>query len=415
MPKRARELSPIEVSRLSEPGFHAVGVIPGLYLKIGKGDARSWILRTMVGVKRRDIGLGSYPAIKLAAAREKAREARETIEQGRDPVAERQEARQRLMVNAAKSVTFDECARKLLEKKQPEFRNAKHAAQWSTTLAVYASPVIGKLPVASIELGHITSILDPIWTTKTETATRVRGRIESVIDYGIANGWRTAPNPARWKANLDAVLAKPGKLKAVRHHKALPYSDVPELIVELGKRQGTSARALLFLIYTAARSGEIRGASWTEIDLANQLWTIPPDRMKAQREHRVPLSDAAIELLGGLKRMAGSDLLFPNTSGNPLSDMALTKLLRDMEAATTAHGLRSSFRDWATERTNYPEFILEMALAHTVSDKVLAAYRRTDLLEKRRRLMADWARFCLALHAEKTVVAFDRKRLSKAI
>ena len=316
------------------------------------------------------------------------------IQQGVDPVAERRAAKAALMAAAARSVTFDECARRVVEMKRQEFKNAKHAAQWPATLATYASPVIGKLPVDEIELGHITEVLTPIWQAKTETATRLRQRIEAVLDYATVHGLRNGANPARWKGNLDAVLPKPSKLKKVQHHRALPIDAMPGFIADLKLRDGMAARCLEFVILTACRSGEARGACWPEIDLDAGVWTIPAERMKAGKAHKVPLSDEALALLQGLPRLADSDLIFFAPRGGQMSDMTLLAVLRRMAVNAVPHGFRSTFRDWCAERTNYPQHVAEMALAHTIGDKVEAAYRRGDLMEKRRRLMQEWARFC---------------------
>ncbi len=394
MPKVARELSALEVRRLTRPGLHSVGGATGLHLQVTPSGARSWVLRIKIGDKRRDLGLGAFRDVPLARAREKARETREQIQQGVDPVAERRAAKAALMAAAARSVTFDECARRVVEMKRQEFKNAKHAAQWPATLATYASPVIGKLPVDEIELGHITEVLTPIWQAKTETATRLRQRIEAVLDYATAHGLRNGANPARWKGNLDAVLPKPSKLKKVQHHRALPIDAMPGFMADLKRRDGMAARCLEFVILTACRSGEARGARWAEIDLDAGVWTIPAERMKAGKAHKVPLSDEALALLQGLPRLADSALIFFAPRGGQMSDMTLLAVLRRMAVDAVPHGFRSTFRDWCAERTNYPQHVAEMALAHTIGDKVEAAYRRGDLMEKRRRLMQEWARLC---------------------
>lgn len=393
-PKKAKELTALEVKRLTKPGLHAVGGVAGLYLQVTHSGARSWILRATVGKRRRDIGLGGYPDVPLAQAREKAREARELIKQGIDPVEQRKAARTALIAAQASRITFDQAAARFLSSKRHEFKNAKHAAQWESTLKTYASPIIGRLPVSEVELPHIVEILEPIWTTKTETASRLRGRIEAVLAWATVAGYRSGDNPARWKGHLDAVLPKPSKVAKVKNHRALPIDDMGAFMVALRKREGMAAKALEFLILTAARSGEVRGATWDEIDLKAKVWTIPAERMKAGKEHRVPLSDPAVALLEALPRLAGSPYVFPSARGGMLSDMALSALMKRMAVDAVPHGFRSTFRDWCAERTNYPREVAEMALAHTISDKVEAAYRRGDLFEKRRRLMADWARFC---------------------
>lgn len=393
MPKKAKELSAVEVKRLTKPGLHAVGGVAGLQLQVTKSGAKSWILRALIGTKRRDIGLGGFPDVTLAQAREKARETKGQIKQGIDPIESRKAARDALIAAQAKVRTFDDCARQFLKSKIEEFSNPKHAAQWANTLRDYASPVIGKLPVYAIELPHILKILEPIWTEKTETATRVRGRIESVLAWATVSGYREGDNPARWKGNLDAVLPKPGKLKGVKHHRAIPWQGIAEFMGKLRQREGVAAKALEFLILTATRSGEVRGATWAEIDLQGRTWTIPAERMKAGREHIAPLCDDAVKLLENLPKHQDNDLVFPGARGGVLSDVGLAKPLKAIEKEATVHGFRSTFRDWCAESTNYPNEVAEMALAHTVSNAVERAYRRGDLLAKRSRLMSDWAKY----------------------
>lgn len=409
MPRIAKELSAVEVRRLSEPGRHPVGGVPGLLLHVRASGAKSWILRTMVGSKRRDIGLGGFPAVPLTDARQKARNMRELIEQGIDPVEQRRAARQALIDAQVTSLTFDKAAEKFLAGKRHEFRNPKHAAQWESTLRTYASPIIGKLSVDAIELPHIIKILEPIWTTKTETASRLRGRIEAVLAWATVGGYRSGDNPARWQGHLDAVLPKPSRVARVQHHRALPIDEMGAFMADLRQREGMGAKALEFLILTAARSGQVRGATWDEIDLKARLWIVPAERMKAGKEHRVPLSGAAIELLEALPRREDSPYVFSAPRGGMLSDMTLSALMRRMKADAVPHGFRSTFRDWCAERTNYPSAVAEMALAHTIDNKVEAAYRRGDLLERRQRLMADWAKFCNTVQTSGDVVPINRK------
>lgn len=394
MPKKAREKAPIEVSRLTKPGMHAVGGVAGLYLQVLPTGARSWVLRVMVAGKRRDMGLGGFPDVTLAMARESARVARESIKSGIDPIAQRAAARSALAASREASVTFEDAARKFIAAKSGEWKNAKHAQQWTNTLEAYAFPVVGNLVCADVALPHILKILEPIWSAKNETASRLRGRIESVLDWATVRGFRKGENPARWKGHLDKLLSAPGKVQKVEHHEAVAVDSLGAFIQDLRKREGIAARALEFLILTAARSGEVRGAVWSEIDMTGRIWTIPPERMKAGKEHRVPLSDAAVRLLEALPRIAGNDLVFPSPRGLVLSDMTLTAVMRRMKRDEVPHGFRSTFRDWASERTNYPREVAEMALAHTIGDKVEAAYRRGDLFEKRARMMQDWATFC---------------------
>ncbi len=408
MPKKAKELSALDIRRLAAPGFYSVGGVPGLSLSIQPSGSKSWILRAMVGAKRRDIGLGGYPEVSLSLARDKAREAKEKIRQGIDPVEERRAARKSLIASQSNSVTFAEAARRFMDGKRHEFRNSKHAAQWESTLSTYAFPVMGNLPVNDIELSHILLVLEPDWLTKTETMSRVRGRIEKVLAWAIVHGYRQGANVAVWKGNLDAVLSEPGKVKSVKHHAALPWKDIPSFMPELRKCKGIASKALEFLILTATRSGEVRGAVWDEVDLKDKIWIIPPERMKANREHRVPLSDAVLELLSQLPRMIGIPYVFPAPRGGMLSDMAMSKVMKRMQVDAVPHGFRSTFRDWAAENTTYSNNVCEMALAHTIGDKVEASYRRGDLFEKRIPLMADWANYCQKTPATAEVVNLER-------
>ena len=306
------------------------------------------------------------------------------IANGRDPLSEKQKA---------KHMTFRLAAEALIESKRSGWKNAKHAQQWPSTLNTYAMPTIGDLNVRIIDTADIIGVLKPIWNEKPETASRVRQRIEAVLDYAAAMGTRVGDNPARWRGHLDHLLPKPGKVRAVKHHAAMPYTDVPAFMVALAHREGVSARALTFTVLTVARSGEVREMRWSEVDIANRLWTIPAHRMKAAKEHRVPLSDAALSLLGGER--GANDLVFESDTkpGNPISNMSMTAVLRRMKfEAFTVHGFRSSFRDWAGETTGFPREVIEAALAHQLKDKAEAAYARGDLFDKRRGLMDEWAR-----------------------
>lgn len=394
MPKLAKELSALEVGRLKSPGMHAVGGVAGLHLAVGLTGSRSWILRATVGGKRRDVGLGAFPGVGLADAKRLAREFREQVAAGVDPVAERAAARAALAAAQAARITFDQAAEQFIASKAAEWKNAKHEAQWGATLRMYATPVIGPLAVGDVELAHVLKILEPIWATKTETASRVRGRIEAVLDWATVRGYRSGENPARWRGHLDKILSKPSKTKRTEHHAAMPVDDLGAFVEALRRREGIAARALEFLILTAARSGEVREAVWPEIDLERRVWAIPAARMKAGKEHRVPLSEQAIKLLKALPRKEGSDAVFPALRARFLSDMSLLAVTRRMKVDAVPHGFRSTFRDWAAERTNYPREVAEMALAHAIGNAVEAAYRRGDLFEKRARMMDEWAKFC---------------------
>ena len=394
MARKAKEMSALEVGRLTEPGNHAVGAVAGLYLYINEAGARSWVLRAMVGGKRRHMGLGGFPDVTYAQAKEKARKARADIEAGIDPIAQRKAAVSQLLAQQGQEKTFEQAAKGYLDSHGDSWRNPKHRAQWVSTLETYAFPVMGKLAVQDVALGHVLAVLEPIWKTKSETASRLRGRIESVLDWASARQYRTGDNPARWKGSLDKLLPAPSKVKKVEHHRALPIDSLAGFMQTLLGINGMSARALEFAILTAARSGEVRGAAWSEIDLESKVWTVPADRMKAGREHRVPLSSQVLSLLMRLPRVSGNDLVFPAPRGGQLSDMSLTAVMRRMQVDAVPHGFRSTFRDWAGERTNYPREVAEQALAHTLESKVEAAYRRGDALEKRRQMMQEWAAFC---------------------
>lgn len=333
------------------------------------------------------------PGKPRAEAREKARQHRALVKQGVDPIASRRAASSAASAGRQAQKTFSEVAAQYIAQHEKSSKNAKHQAQWAATLRTYAEPSIGKLLVRDIRSAHVIAVLEPIWTTKTETATRVRSRIELVLDYGAARGYREGLNPARWRGNLDAALPNASKVAPVRHHAAVEVKEVASFMKRLRSQDGLGARALEFAVLTAARSGEVRGATWSEVDLKAALWTIPASRMKSGREHRVPLSKPAIKLLRSppADRLPG-DFVFPGMRG-PLSDMSLTAVLRRMGVAATAHGFRSTFRDWVSESTEHSGELAEMALSHVIGDKVEAAYRRGDLLEKRIALMTDWASF----------------------
>ena len=396
MARKAKELSALEVGRLTSPGHHAVGGVAGLYLYVVDSGARSWVLRTTVGSKRRHMGLGGFPEVPLAKAKEKARAAKEQITQGIDPIAQRIAIASSLKAQQATEITFEKAAQAYIEAHGESWKSPKHRAQWSATLMTYAYPHFGNLLVKDVVQEHVLKALEPIWKTKTETATRLRGRIESILDWATVRKYRTGDNPARWKGHLDKLLPAPGKIQKVEHHKALPASQMPAFIKDLRTREGLAARALEFSILCASRSGEVRGARWTEIDMHQAIWVIPAERMKAGKEHRVPLSTQTLKLLKSIPKSEAGDWVFTSSTGKPLSDMALTTVLRRMKIDAVPHGFRSTFRDWAGEMTNYPRDVAEQALAHTLENKVEAAYRRGDALEKRRLMMQEWADYCEA-------------------
>ena len=394
MPKKAEALGALAVKRLTKVGWNAVGTVDGLGLKIFASGARCWVLRVVIGAKRREIGLGGYPDVTLAGAHEKARVLRAQIAQGIDPVEVRREALSRRKAEQNAGMTFDQCAAAYIKAHAAGWSNIKHRQQWENTLATYAGPVIGSMLVQHVETPHVLAVLEPIWRDRTETATRLRARLELVIDWATARGERQGLNPARWRGHLDKLLPKPSKVATTGHHAALPWREIGPFMARLRAAEGVGARCLEFVILTACRSGEARGATWSEIDIKARTWTVPAARMKAGREHRVPLSDAALALLADLPRIVGNDLVFPAPRGGVLSDMTLGAVLKRLGVPVTAHGFRSTFRDWCAESTSYPQHVAEMALAHTIGDKVEAAYRRGDLFDKRQRLMSEWASWC---------------------
>lgn len=410
MPIKIAERSAAWLKNIAKkPGLHAVGGVAGLQLQ-AQGNGTSWILRTTVGNKRRDIGLGGYPEISLSVARDKAREVKAKIASGVDPVEERRDLRAALAA-AIPSMTFNEAARRTIDAKSAGWKNAKHAEQWRNTLATYASPIIGNMPVDKIEIQHIQDVLNPIWNTKNETARRVRGRIETVLDWAIATNRRSGLNPARWKGSIQAVVADKPKAAAVKHHAALPYAELPQFMRTLSEQNSMAARSLEFAILTAARSGEARGAKWSEIDLDRAVWTVPAERMKAGKEHRVPLSPRAMALLEALPRIGGTGLVFPSPRGKVLCDVALKSVIKRTGATQiTVHGFRSTFRDWAGNETHHAREVIEHALAHLLTDKTEAAYQRSDLFAKRARVMADWAKFINTMPANADNVVTLRQK-----
>lgn len=378
------------------PGWHCDG--KGLYAVIRPTGARSWVFRYRRDGKLHDLGLGSLSDVSLKAARAERDRLRALRHEGTDPLAHKRarQAAQRLADAAA--ITFRSAAESYIAANKAAWKNEKHAAQWTATLDAYVFPTIGATPVGSVTTDHVVSCLLSIWSTKPETASRVRGRIEAVLDFAKARGWCAGENPARWRGHLSAILPKRSKVAAVEHHAALPFAELPAFMAELSAQPGTSALALRFAVLTAARTSEVLGATWAEIDMTAETWVLPPERMKAGKEHRVPLCAEAMAVLQARMPTEGQPegVVFSGArAGKPLSNMALLMTLRRMERSDlTAHGFRSTFRDWTAEATHYPPEVAEMALAHSIGSKVEAAYRRGDLFAKRREMMTAWGTFC---------------------
>ncbi len=402
MARGTSKLSAMAVKNEKNPGRYADG--NGLYLQVSPTGTKSWLFRYMIDGRAREMGLGPVSLIPLAAARVAALDARGKIHQGIDPLTERGERQQQARIEQARTMTFRQCADAYIEAHRSSWRNDKHAAQWESTLKTYADPVIGDLPVNAVDLPLVLSILEPIWHTKSETASRLRGRLETVLDWATVRKFRTGENPARWRGHLDKLLPARGKVKRVEHHAALPYAEIGTFMAKLRSREGVGPLALELTILTAARTSEVLNATWEEFSLDNALWTVPANRMKAGREHRVPLSPRAVAILTEVNkdreagRTESSKYVFPGgRAGKPLSNMVFLQLLKRMGYVDlTTHGFRSTFRDWAAEKTAFPREVAEAALAHVVADKVEAAYLRSDLFEKRRQLMCEWEEFCRA-------------------
>jgi integrase len=416
MPKIAKPLSDLQVRRITRAGWHAVGGVAGLLLQVrkpakeGAQTPRSWILRVKVGDQRQPIGLGSYPQVSLATAREQAAKLVLEAKQGVNLKAKKRAQRSSLIAAAAKNKTFRECAEAYMEAHSSDYSSDKHRKQWPATLKAYAYPVIGNMLVSDIVMRDVRNVLEQettvdkdtkgkLWFVKTETAKRLLGRIKTVLDYATVNEYRSGTNPAQWTGFLSTQLPSPKKLQKKEHHPAVPYQQMGDFMSKLRSNPSISAKALEFLILTAVRSGSVREAEWSEIDFDKALWIIPAEHTKARQEHRVPLQPQAIALLKSLPVMAGSNIIFPSPKGKALSDMAFSQLMRGMRergeltVEAVPHGFRSTFRDWAAEQTAYPDEIRKAASGHTVGDAVKEAYQRTDLLDKRRNLMNEWAKF----------------------
>ena len=411
MARQQKRLSALQVKNLSKPGLYGDG--GGLTLQITARGSKSWLFRYMVACKPYAMGLGPTHTVTLAEARQKALNARKLLIDGINPLVEKRQNEITDALASAKMMTFDQCATAYILAQKAGWKNAKHAAQWTNTLNTYASPVFGHLPVAEVDTGLVVKCLTPIWESKTETASRVRGRIESVLGWATTSGYRTGENPARWKGHLQNLLATINKSSRTKHHPSLPWQRIGAFMSALRVREGVSARAVEFAVLTACRSGEVRGARWAEFDTAGKVWTIPAERMKAEREHEVPLSDAAIALLESIPKV--SDFVFAGTQGQSLSDMSLTTVIRRMNdddkpvwtdpngKRITVHGFRSSFRMWAAEATNYPREVAEHALAHRLPDAVERAYQRGSQFAKRAALMTEWSVYCATMQTDAVV------------
>jgi integrase len=396
-------LSAVRVAALEEPGRYPDG--NGLYLQVSKWNTKSWMLRYQLAGRSREMGLGPLTDVSLKQARDKARAARLLLIDGMDPIEARAGKKAALRAEVAKRITFKQASEKYIEAHRAGWRNAKHGDQWEATLITYAYPVIGNLNVAHIETSHVIKILEPIWATKTDTASRVRGRMEAILDWARVRHYREGDNPARWRGHLQSLLPAKGKVKKVRHQAAMAFAEVPAFMEDLRGRDSLSMRALELTILTAARTSEVLLARWEEFDLGTGVWTIPGERTKSGREHRVPLSRRALEIVQAIPKIRGTSFVFPGQkAGAALSNMAMLQALRGMKGdGLTVHGFRSSFRDWAGEVSTFPRELAEAALGHIVGDKAEQAYRRGDALEKRRRMMEAWAQYCAKPKTDATV------------
>lgn len=396
MPRSKSKLTAAMV-RQSKPGLYADG--GGLFLQVTVGTdqklKRSWLARVRVpGGRVREMGLGSATHVDLATARDKAEEARALARDGVDPVAHRINEQRRIAEEAARAITFKQAAETYIDAHEGSWRNEKHRWQWRRTLEIYVYPVFGDVPVQAVDIALVMKVLDPLWRTKTETASRVRGRVETILDWASVRGYRSGENPARWRGHLQRALPARSRIQKVQHHKALPYAELPDFMKRLGRNDSISARALEFTILTASRTSEVLYARWSEINRIDGIWTIPAERMKAGREHRVPLGPRAHDIISQLDDLGiCTEWVFPAKEGKPLSSQAMLELLKGMKTDATTHGFRSTFRDWAAEETIHAREVAETALAHIVGDKSERAYQRGDLFEKRRLLMEDWDRY----------------------
>jgi len=410
MRRKINRLEPVTVGRLKKPGYYPDGL--NLYLQVGATGSKSWVLRYTLAGRERQMGLGAFPTFGLAEARERATAARQLLA---DKICPLETKRNKILadrLSAASVITFDDAAERYIKTHESGWKNLKHVGQWRSTIATFASPVIGKLPVHAIDNKAVVNVLEPIWNSKRETATRLRGRIEKILDWATTLKYRAGDNPARYKGNLDNLLTK--SKKVVEHHPALPFNEIGAFMATLRTMQGMAALALQFIILTACRTSEVLNAKWTEFDLDAGVWVIPAERMKAKKEHAVPLSPAAKKILRAAQsELRESEFVFAGSNGKALSNMACLAVLKRMERpGLTVHGFRSTFRDWCSESTAYPPDVAEMALAHTIKDKTEAAYRRGDLFDKRTRMMADWAAYCAKVRTSANKVVSIRGRVA---
>jgi integrase len=426
--RQTNKLAALTIDRLRVSGLYPDG--GGLYLQVTQGSngapCKSWLFRFEIDGRERRMGLGSLAEVSLKQAREKAANARKVVSQGDDPIEARRAERTAAVLRSAQAITFDQCRDAHIAAHRAGWRNAKHAALWTNTLTTYVTPIFGSLPVRAIDTALVMKVLEqevldaegkgaPLWTAKPETASRVRGRIERILDWAKVRGYRANENPARWRGHLDHLLPKKSKVRAVKHHAALNYTELPAFMLTLRERQAVAARALEFAILTAARTGEVIGAAWDEIDLQAKVWTVPAERMKASREHRVPLSEPALAVLKRMQKVRENNLVFPGDRRVALSNMALLMTLRRMDRGDlTAHGFRSTFRTWVAEQTSFPRELAEAALAHIVGDATEQAYQRGDLFEKRRRLMTAWGAYCFSDATGKVISIKSKHRFQPA-
>jgi integrase len=392
-------LSDVAVRAKKRPGYFADG--GNLYLRVAPGGSKGWIFRFSLEGRTRDAGLGAYPTVSLVKAREEAEKWRRLLTAGVDPIQARKAERQTARLSEARTKSFEECAKAYIASHQNGWRNVNTSKLWRSALAIHVYPVLGAEPVSTVDTALVLRVLQPMWVGKPSMASRVRGIIENVLAWAKVQGYRNGENPAQWRGHLDHLLPSRTKVRRVRHHSALPFAEIPAFMGELRARSDLAARVLEFLVLTAARSGEARGVRWDEISLDQRTWIIPGHRMKGGREHRVPLATRAVAILKEMADVRLSDFVFPGLSANrPISNFGMRLLVHELRPGVTIHGFRSSFRDWAAETTSFPNHVVEMALAHAITDGTEAAYRRGDLFEKRRKLMEAWANYCARAPAD---------------